>query len=195
MAQMMLVNPKKRKAKRKATKKVVARRSPTRRAKRAAPAVRRRRRNPIGGTGAVSQIQNAAVGAAGALAVDVAMAKIPLPPAMVSTPGMRAASQGVVSLLIGMGVSKFGRKSKLGRQLAEGGLTVAMHGVGKSMIGPATGLPLAGYNDSGLLGYGDNGLLGYQELDGWNSPAPVQDGFDEFDGVDDFEDFEFDLDD
>lgn len=197
MAELMLVNPKKRrKSKRKS---VAKRKSPSHRRRNptAKTPVRRRRRNPIGATGVMVQIQNAAVGAAGALAVDVAMARLPLPANLTATPMMRSASQGLVSLAIGMLVANFGKKRKLGRQLAEGGLTVALHGVGKATIGPAIGL--AGIDD-GLLGLDDETLLGmgayenmgaYEDL-GWVNAAPVSPGMGNFDedGFGDNEEFD-----
>ncbi len=161
MAELMLVNPKKRRKSKKrkspARKGVSVRRR--RSVARKAP-TRRRRRNPIGGSKPMDQIMNAATGAAGALAVDVVMAKLPLPAQMTGTPIMMSASQGLVSLVIGMAVSRFGKKRKLGQQLAEGGLTVALHGMGKGLIGPTLGL--SGWDDS-LLGI-DDSLLGYEAM-------------------------------
>lgn len=168
--QLMLVNPRKR---RKSRRKSIARRPAKRRVSRrrslAKLAPRRRRRsNPNGGP-MTAQIMNAATGAAGALAVDLAMAQLPLPEQLTATPAMRAATQGGVSLMIGMLVANFGKKRKLGRQLAEGGLTVALHGVGKGLIGPTMGL--SAYDDSLL---GDSTLLG--GMGAWHSPGPVSPG-------------------
>lgn len=182
MAKMMMVNPKKRRktpAKRKAGKSVA----------------KRRRRNPIRTAGAINQIQNAAVGAAGALGVDVVMAKMPLPIAMTATPAMRAATQGVVSLALGMLVANFGKKRVLGRQIAEGGLTVALHGVGKGLIGPQLGLSAYGGN---LLAYQDmddySSIDAYTNggMDAWTSPAPIA-GDDVDMENDDYDDFDDDL--
>lgn len=177
MAELMLVNPSSRKRRttkhRKPTRTVSRRttKSPTRRRRAVAMAPRRRRRsNPVGGK-VVDQVMNSAIGAGGALAVDVAMAKLPLPANLTTTPTMRAATQGVVSIGLGMLVSNFGKKRKLGQQLAEGGLTVALHSMGKGLIGPSVGL--SGMDDS-LLGY-DGSLLGYENTDGWLNPAGGQD--------------------
>ena len=113
---------------------------------------------------------------------------------MMATPTMRAATQGAVSLALGMLVSNFGKKKKLGRQLAEGGLTVAMHGMGKGMLGPTLGL--SGMDDS-LLGYTDESLLGmgmYENMNdggiGWVSPAPVSDFGDDLDEFAAYESFD-----
>lgn len=179
MAELMLVNPKRRR--RKTTTK--RRRTPVSRSKRSirrrsnpTKAVRRRRyrRNPVGGK-IFDQVANAAVGAGGALAVDIAMANLPLPAQLTASPAMRSATQGGVSIAIGMITAKFLKKAKLGRQIAEGGLTVALHGTLKGLVGPSVGL--SGYNDS-LLGYNDS-LLGYSNYGssggGWVSPAGAED--------------------
>lgn len=177
MAQLLLANPRKRRAKRAVAK----RKTPTRR--RTVSAVtttkvtrRRYKRNPS--PRLMQQVQGAAVGAAGALAVDVLMAKLPMIPANMKSGVMGSAMQGIISIGLGMAASKFGNK-KLGAQLADGGLTVALHGAMKSAAAPALGLN--GFSDNGLLGF-DSGLLGFQTLDddgmGFMNPAPVSDGFD-----------------
>jgi hypothetical protein len=79
----------------------------------------------------------------------------------------RTAAQGLVSIGLGMAVAKFGKNKRLGVQLAEGGLTIALHGVMKGAL--AKQMPaLAGYDDGllgndGVLGY-DDGLLGYDDM-------------------------------
>jgi hypothetical protein len=184
MASLMLVNPRKRRAKRKTARKApsIARRVKTVYKK----AARKYRRNPIGGssrTNLTAQIKNAAIGAGGAVAVDILMAKLPLP-ANLKTGTMRSATQGLVSVGLGMAVAKFGKNRALGIALAEGGLTVALHGVLKSTVNNAMPtLQLAG--DESLLGYEDlsGDLLGYEDMNqgvGWYSAAPVSEGFDDF---------------
>ncbi len=192
MAEVMLVNPaKRRRTKRKTTKR---RKNPTRKtvARRSAPVVqRRRRRNPTQPR-IMTQITNAAVGAGGALAVDLAMANLPIPATFTATPMMRSATQGAVSLTIGMLIANFSRNKQFGRQIAEGGLTVALHGFAKGAIGPTMGL--SGYGDGSLLGYGDGSLLGYEDL-AWINPAGAQDfpGYDDLGAMayDQFDEFEF----
>ena len=168
MAQLMLVNPRTRKKVKKNKRRsgMVARVSAL--ASRTRSKVRRYRRNPIGGatSNATTQLKNAAIGAAGALAVDVVMSKLPLPANLSSGMG-RTAAQGLVSIGLGMAVAKFGKNKRLGVQLAEGGLTIALHGVMKGALSKS--MPsLAGYDDQllgndGLLGY-DDGLLGYDDM-------------------------------
>lgn len=160
MASLMLVNPRKR---RKARKTTVAKRNPSRRRKSLSTLAhhkkhsRRRsyRRNPIGGTSVTDQVKGAAVGALGAVGVDLLMTRLPIPATM-KTGAMLHLSQGLVSLGLGMAVAKFGRNKKLGAQLADGGLTVALYAATKSMIGPKLGL-------SGFETLGDD-LLGYEML-------------------------------
>lgn len=192
MSTLMLVNPRKRrKTKARRRKTITHSKNPIRRKRRstslsAAPRHHRRRksyrRNPIsGGTGIVDQVKGAAVGALGAIAVDLAMSKLPIPATMKSG-AMLHVAQGVVSLGLGMLVAKVGKNKKLGMQLAEGGLTVALYAAAKSAVGDKLGL--AGYEDLGddLLGFQDLGddLLGMDDDYsmggvGWQNAAPTYD--------------------
>lgn len=182
MASLMLVNPRKRRKSR-ARKSVAAKVRTVYRSAKKAVARKKYRRNPIGGgrVDLINQVKNAAIGAGGALAVDILMAKLPLP-ATLQTGTMRTATQGLVSVALGMAVAKVAKNKSLGVALAEGGLTVALHGVMKGMANNA-GMALAG--DNSLLGYEDlsGDLLGYENYGdsgvGWYNPAPVSDG-DEF---------------
>lgn len=192
MAQLLMVNPRKR---RKASKTKSRRKSSggglLARAKSAISRSRRRyRRNPIGGVGAtaMTQFKDGAIGAVGALAVDVIFAKLPLP-ANLKTGVLKPITQGLIGVGVGMAVAKFGKNRALGHKLAQGAVTISLYNAGKAMVGPSLGL--SGYDDSGLLGYDDSGLLGYSELNtgmGWVSPAPVSEPYDSMDGFDDFTD-------
>lgn len=191
MAHVLLANPKRR---RRAHKSVAKKSAPRRRRSTSLTTTtkvtrRRYRRNPAAPR-LMQQVQGAAVGAAGAFMVDVAMSKLPIP-ANMKTGAMAAATQGLVSIGLGMLVGKFANK-KLGMQIADGGLTVALHGALKSVAGPSVGL--SGWGDAGLLGYGDSGLLGYQELNGFTdlndgvgflNPAPVSSGMGFYNSFDD----------
>lgn len=175
MAQLLLSNPRKRR--RKSTK--ARRKSPSRRlAISRSTTVKRYRRNPVRrlrASGIVDQFIGGAVGAGGALAVDFAMTKLPIPDNMRTGP-MGAVVKGLVGVGLGMAVSKFGRQKKLGEQMAAGAVTVSLYEFGKTQFN------LGG---EGLLGYGDNGLLGYTDFNdnlGWNSPAPVFDTEDSING-------------
>lgn len=189
MAQLLMVNPRER---RKASKTKSRRRSSgglLARAKSAVSRVRRRyRRNPIGGMGntAMTQFKDGAIGAAGALAVDVIFSKLPLP-ANLKTGAVGSIVQGFVGVGLGMAVAKFGKNRALGHKLAQGAVTISLYNAGKRMVGPALGL--AGVDD-GMLGFDDQGMLGYSELDtgmGWYSPAPVSEPYNSVDGFDDFD--------
>jgi hypothetical protein len=192
MAQLLMVNPRKR---RKAKAKTSTRRRRSyggllARAKSAISRSRRRyRRNPIGGIGgtAMTQFKDGAIGAVGALAVDVIFAKLPIP-ANLKTGVLKPITQGLIGVGVGMAVAKFVKNRALGHKLAQGAVTISLYNAGKAMVGPSLGL--SGYDDSGMLGYDDSGMLGYSELNGmgWVSPAQVSQPYESMDGFDDFTD-------
>ena len=164
MAKITVANPSRSPAKRRTARKA-KRRSPSRSrsvAVRKSSAPVRRRKNPARRrTGIMQQVQTSAVGAGGALAVDIAMQKLPFIPANLRTGPMAAATKGAVSVGIGMLVGKFMKNKRLGEQLASGGMTVALYDAAKGMIGPSLGL---GEYDA-LLGLGDySELLGYSSM-------------------------------
>lgn len=167
MAELMLVNPRKRrksKSKTRARKTLVARASSGVRTK--LRSIRRKyRSNPIGGkvNGALDQFKTGAIGAAGALAVDIAMQKLPIPDNL-KTGQLAPIVKGLVGIGIGMAVSKFGKNRELGKKLAQGAVTVSLYAAGREMLKVPLGL-----SDDGLLGLGaDDGLLGddYDQFDG-----------------------------
>lgn len=174
MAQLMLVNPRKRRKSRKSpAKKSVARRAVAR-VSSAVKSIRKRyRRNPInmGGTAnkAITQFKEGAIGAAGALAVDVAMQKLPIP-ANLKTGTAAPIVKGLVGIGIGMAVAKFGKNKQLGQAMAQGAVTVSLYTAGREMLKKPLGL--AGtYDDLGNdfddLGYYEMGeLLGPDEDNG-----------------------------
>jgi hypothetical protein len=181
----LLINPaSRRKAKKTAKRKPIRARARSAVA-RVAKKVRRYRRNPIAvKTGIMDQLMGAAVGAGGAVAVDVVMSKAPF--LKDQTGVMRTVLQGAASIGLGMAVAKFGKNKKLGLQVATGGLTVALHKIAYDQVKKS--IPALNLAGDGLLGYEElNGsLLGWDDLDGeledgamgWLSPAPVSDGFD-----------------
>lgn len=183
MAQLLLANPARRRRRKKSTTVAKRRKSPRRAlAMVKRTSVRRYRRNPIKMRGIMDQVQGAAVGAAGALAVDVAMSKLPLPAALQTGP-MKYAAQGLVSIGIGMLVGKVFKNRKLGTQLADGGLTVGLYGAGKTLLAGT----VPGLAGDELLGAD---LLGIQDVNqgvGWYSPAPTSmSGYDSYSGETDF---------
>lgn len=164
MASLMMVNPRKRRAK----KRVARRKSPARRlATVKTVSTRKYRRNPSPRVGsAVSTIKSGAIGAAGAVATEVILSKLPLPAALSSGNGKIAAS-ALVSVGLGMMVAKYGKNKSLGMDMAQGGVTVALHSTLRGMVAGPMGLAgseeLMGY-DAGLMGgfYDDfNDGMGY----------------------------------
>jgi hypothetical protein len=125
-------------------------------------------------------MKEGAIGAAGAVATEVVMSKLPLPANLASGPA-RTAVSALASVGVGMLVSKFGNR-QLGKSMAQGGVTVAMHSALRGMVAAPMGL--SGYYD-GELGYYDEGL-------GYMSSAPTfNDGMgfveNEFDDIEDFD--------
>lgn len=158
---LMLVNPRpRRKAKRKASPAQLAalakgraararkpRRNPAPALRASANPVKRRtrraRRNPIGGLsgGAIlAQLVGAAQGAAGAVAVDIAIKYLPLPAAMKAGNMQHVTRAG---LAIGLGL--IGKKfvGRAAGRMAEGALTVSAYGILKNVANSA-GMKLAG---------------------------------------------------
>lgn len=172
MASLMLVNPRKRRRKSK-SKTRAKRRSPSKRLSTVTTrTVRRYRRNPIKKTGIMNTVTGGAIGAAGALAVDVALQKLPIP-ANLKTDQIAPVTKAAVGIALGMAVSKFGKNKKMGEQLAGGAVTVALYEAGKKMVGPSLGLSAV---DEGLLGW-DDGLMGSDWGDdfGYTNPATTYD--------------------
>lgn len=131
-----------------------------RRARRASSAPvrtrRRRRSNPIGG-GIVRELQQAlvpsAIGGAGALAVDVAMAALPLPEALktgVARPVARIAAAVGIGAIAGM-VTK---NRRMGNQVMAGALTVVLYDTIKGALAKVVGGKIPGIGVYDLPGIG-----------------------------------------
>lgn len=166
MAELLLVNPRKRRKARKSTaRKSVASRAVSTVRRSVAKVGRRYRRNPIASRGvannAMDQFKAGAIGAAGALAVDVAMQKLPIP-ANLKTGTAAPIVKGLVGIGLGMLVAKVGKNRNLGKQLAQGAVTVSLYAAGKEMLKAPLGL--AGDYESDLGADFDD--LGYYGLDG-----------------------------
>jgi len=175
MAELMLVNPRKRRSTRKkprtaaqraATRRLVAankrrstpkRRTPAKR--RAMPARRRRaasstvhrarryKRNPSARGIVNSTLLPAATGASGALALDILWGFVPIPETLKAGP-LRYVVKGAGALGMGWLAGKVVKKSTAG-QLASGALTVIMHDAMRDMMAkfmPGVGL---GYYSAG----------------------------------------------
>lgn len=118
----------------------------------------RRRRNPIslrGMTGTLmTQLRDAAIGAGGAIAVDVLMGKLGpmLPVSMQRIPGQIGAGdavKAVITVLLGKLLNKPTRG--LASKAAQGALTVQLHGIASTFM-PA-GLALGWYNPAQVVNY------------------------------------------
>lgn len=165
MAKMLLVNPRKRRTTRKSVAKAPATRRRRSRSRSLTTVRATRRRNPIRRMGnTMDTLKNGAIGATGAVVTEAILSKLPLPASLSTGTGM-AVSKALVGVGVGMVVSKVMKNRAMGKAMAEGAVTIALHDTIRNAVkGP---LGLSGY-DSGLLGY-DSGLLGYY------SAAPVYD--------------------
>ena len=169
MAKMLLANPSRRKKRPRRRTGVSLRRK----------SARRYRRNPIPVKGISANVKTGAVGAASALATDFVLQKIP---ALGSIAGGRflPAVKAAVGIGLGMGVSKFLKNRTLGKEVADGAVTVALYELGKTMVGPTIGLN--GYSDfyDGVgeymnppeMGYMGSGMTTGEYLNGTEVPNP-----------------------
>lgn len=175
----MLINPRKRRAKRKASpakRRVKRRTAVTRTVVQSNPIKRRRasrrtslksvsrrrvRRNPIGLGGIVGTLTDAAIGAGGAVAVNFVFDKLPLPLSMKT--GM-AGTAAKAALAIAIGT--FGKKvlGNTAGKMAAGALTVIAYDVIRGFLPPPAIMSTAGmgYIASGQnAGYIGNGMGEY----------------------------------
>lgn len=149
MANLLLANPKKRKAKRKTTRKAVAKKTTV-----------RRRKNPAARKGLMTDVIDAGIGAGGAIAVDVVLDKFgSYIPTDLMSEQLQPAIQGLVSLGLGMAAGKFMKNKALGRKIANGGMTVAFYKIGAPIAMDAVG-SMAGFESGSLNGF-ETGSLGY----------------------------------
>ena len=159
MNEILLVNPRRRRRKtttrrRRKTTTRKRRRNPVRR-RRTTTVRRRRRRNPARKVTARSVQRNltvAAQGALGAIGLDIALAYIPLP-AQLQGPLIGPVIKGLGAIGLGAVAGMAGVKAETATRMAEGALTVQLHGLGKTLI--ATWAP--DVNMSAYLGYYGSG--------------------------------------
>lgn len=164
----LLVNPRKRRKSSTAKK----RKSIVRRAKSLVPRIAKRmsisryRRNPSVRSGAImATVKEGAIGAAGAIAAEVVLSKLPLP-VNFQTGTMQQVASALASVGVGMVVAKYGKKPALGKAMAQGGVTVALHKTLRGFVAAPLGLKTVGY-------YGDD----YSDM-GYTEPTEVYDEFD-----------------
>lgn len=151
-------------------------------ASRAGRALRHRRPNPIGGF-VKDTLMPSIVGGAGALALDVAVGVLPLPPAMKTgpmAPLVKAAGAVGIGMLAGQ---LLGRRT--GEQVAAGALTVTVYNVARQMLNKVSGGRIPGLSeyvsmypgmaeyveyDPPQLGYeSSGGQVGEVELEGYET--------------------------
>lgn len=160
----LLVNPRKRRAKRK-----TARKSPAKRRRPSVASVRtvstrKYRRNPARRSAKVMDtVKEGAIGAAGAIASEFIMSKLPLPASM-NTATTQPVISALVSVGVGMAMAKFGKKPAIGKAMAQGGVTVALHQTMRGFVASPLGLP-ASAGVASLAGYygEDHSHMGYVE--------------------------------
>lgn len=154
----LLINPRKRRTTRKSKRKAPAkRRRSTSLATVKTVSTRRYRRNPSSRTNIMGTVKEGAVGAVGAIAAEFLISKLPLPDQFKSSTAQPIVS-ALASVGVGMLVSKFGKKHALGKTMAQGGVTVAMHQAMRGLV--AAPLNLEG---GGLAYYDDFNEMGYTE--------------------------------
>lgn len=177
MSEILLVNPRRR---RRATKKRVARKRPAKRrvrrvARKANPVRRRRRasvrrvsrratrgrrRNPIVSANTVKgQLKTATTGALGALGLDMALAYLPLPASIIGGT-IGKVTKAAAAIGLGIVANKLGVSAANANRMAEGALTVQLHGIGKGLL--AQYVPQVALSE-----YLSDEGLGYQGS-GWN---------------------------
>lgn len=182
MGSLMLVNPKKRRSRRRGTRKNPRKMSAKQRryfgrsrkhrsshAVRANPRRHKRRsrrrihRNPISSRGVMSGARGflkgsllpAVIGGAGALAVDVAWAFAPFPTA-VKTGNLAPIAKIAGAVALGYAVTKFGKQKAFGQAMVAGYLTVTAYDMLKKLLARTMPtLPLSEYPYD--LGYASTG--------------------------------------
>ena len=148
-------------------------------ASRAGRALRHRRPNPINNF-MKDTLMPSVVGGAGALALDVAVAMLPLPPALKTgpmAPLVKAAGAVGLGILAGKFVNR-----RVGEQVAAGGLTVMAYNIGRQLLVKAGGgkIPgLNGYVDEYVSEYVDYNppQLGYESSGGQVGEAEMLEGY------------------
>ncbi len=165
MSEILLVNPRRRRRRKTTTRRrrsVARRKNPVRRRRRRTVARRRvrRRRNPTQRLTAAKiqrQLTTATQGALGALGLDIALAYIPLP-AQLTGPFIGPVIKGLGAIGLGVVAGMAGVRADTANRLAEGALTVQLHGIGKQMLAQfAPAIPMSAYINGNQLGYYGSG--------------------------------------
>lgn len=177
MNELLLVNPR---ARRKTSTKT-ARRNPRRKATTAVTAPRRRRvssrksrvstatrrtyaraRSGMGKAGIVNMVKDGGVGALGALAVDLALAKLPLP-AMLTSGNMKLITKTGLAIAVGVIAGKMGKRD-LGHKMAIGAITISAYEALRGMVGGSLGL-------NAITDINGMGFYSSAQVDGYDDPS------------------------
>ncbi len=197
-AEMLLINPSGRRKARRSTKKTAKRRTARRVTARAAPRRRRnpiaatrrrvmarpgvrrrrvvRRRNPInlGSTSSwMGMLRDAAVGGAGAVAIDLLMGQITpmLPVSMQRTPGTLGLGDAIkVGITVGVGMLLSKPTKGLSKKMAAGALTVQAAEVFRSFVPDTMTL---GYATPATVRMRGNNRVGQSRLARFQSGSPL----------------------
>lgn len=140
--------------KRRPAKRRAARRAPARRRNptyAAAPRRRRRRTGMAGLTGLTAAFMPAAVGAGGALALDIAWGMLPIPPMLKTGPIIAPAAKLIGAGLIGWGAGQMVNRT-FGKQVLVGAVTVTVFNIVRTFIGNQfPQVTLGGWNNEETL--------------------------------------------
>lgn len=179
MSELLLINPRararrktttktRRNPRRKATTTVVAaprRRRVSTRKSRVSTAARRtyaRARSGMGKAGIVNMVKDGGVGALGALAVDLALAKLPLP-AMLTSGNMKLITKTGLAIAVGVIAGKMGKRD-LGHKMAIGAITITAYEALRGMLGGSLGL-------NAITDINGMGFYSSAQVDGYDDPS------------------------
>jgi len=183
MAELMLINPRKRRATKK--RRTVKRRSTTAARRRVSTNMRRRRRNPArrGKMNIMGTVMPAATAASGALALDVVWGYAPIPENLKNGPlrhVVKAAGAIGLGMLAGMVVKK-----DTADRFATGALTVTIHSAMREMVAKAApNVRLGDADEFDDMGYYGSGV----DPDDLGAYIDGMDGDDDFIGANDMDD-------
>lgn len=128
--------------------------------RRATTARRRYRRNPVKLSLVNSMVKPAAIGAAGAIGLDLAYAYLPIPEGIKAGP-FKYVAKGGAAIAMAMIAEKIMSKSTA-RELGRGALTVVFHEAARDALAShAPGLALDAYMTDEMAAYTDYEALSY----------------------------------
>jgi hypothetical protein len=124
-------------------------------------------------TGAMETVKNGVLGAVGAVAVEAVLSKLPIPDQLSDGYG-RIAVEVAAGIGLGMAVSKFMKKPRIGAAIAQGAATIATYKTVRDAVKTPLGLDVAGWEGESLM---SDGLLGfYSPGPNYSVPGPMAGG-------------------